>query len=462
MIPWSIFSCKSVSPHRFYAIIFQMITTLALSLFAIAAQQDTRITNITPQGVEGKLTDAAPYIEFNGSGWQKDSSGNMRAYKYTGSASLDLGAFVPFGNSVSTGVTAAGEVSGWYEANVSGVILKRSFLYTFADEFITIPMTSSGIESWTEDVDTFGHFVVGTERDANGMLGAWDYSPTHGDLSAQALSTPAGWESEALAVSGNYVGGLLRDPNGVEHAAVWDWHRNVSLVPLSGQGNSRITGITDFYVCGWQEDSNGNVESFIASVASPHSDVVILPKLGNSDVKAEDRDNVIVVGSSTDEQGRPTPFRYTIATGVMEDMNESSLLNNSQRLTDVVALPFGGLIAMNGTSSGVTTGFLGTRTVLNPYLPVGSSGFFRLSGATDNSRVFFIAGMTTGLTAVPGSTGLFVNIASPRIVRQGITGVGGGCTEWIDVPGSLSGKTVYFQAVLPSESITTEVIKIDF
>ncbi|MCC6906609.1 MAG: right-handed parallel beta-helix repeat-containing protein [Phycisphaerales bacterium] len=77
----------------------------------------------------------------------------------------------------------------------------------------------------------------------------------------------------------------------------------------------------------------------------------------------------------------------------------------------------------------------------------GRSNQFQAAGATPQARISFVYGLNVGLTAVPGCSGLNVEIANPRLVGQAVADRDGDVELTLFVPAAASGRMILLQAV---------------
>jgi len=104
-------------------------------------------------------------------------------------------------------------------------------------------------------------------------------------------------------------------------------------------------------------------------------------------------------------------------------------------LTDSLATVLGYLIEYEFTLEPIVPGAAG-----------GPNGLFT-SWGTPGFRVYFLASLQTGSTAVPGCGGVALDIANPSVLGSANAGGGGGASLTILIPPSLRGRTAHFQAV---------------
>lgn len=74
----------------------------------------------------------------------------------------------------------------------------------------------------------------------------------------------------------------------------------------------------------------------------------------------------------------------------------------------------------------------------------GPNGIFTAWGAPGNT-VYFLAALRLGTTPVPGCSGLSLGIDRPALLGTGVTDAFGVASKTLLIPGSLSGRTAYFQ-----------------
>ena len=430
---------------------------LSVPLLLLAPQVDVWTQPVLPQAATGALTDAVDYGAVFSTGWELDAQGRRRPYRYADGVGLDLGSLTPGGEGEARATDVIGRTVGWMEARVNGALVRQPFLF---DDFggnglSVIPLSLSGnLPGWAEDISLFGHLVVGTMLLPGGARQAWEHDPNTG-APAQALPTPPGWESEALCAEHLIIGGLVRDPSGREFAAVWDYHRNLTLLPTPGSGDARVSGVghdgTDL-VCGWFVDAQGNERAFAADVRTTPPTVTALPTLGGAWARARATDGHVVLGSSADAQGRPRAFFHELATGEMSDLNERTPDLGGLVLTDAVSVNFGPLLGLVGEGNGHSTGLTGIQVGFHPRLVAGGQAPLAVHHAPPGTLVAFAYAFRTGSTPVPGCPGLFADLDAPRLAGWSRTGL-----IWVDVPSAAQGLTVLLQAVLPEACLTTEV-----
>ncbi len=89
-----------------------------------------------------------------------------------------------------------------------------------------------------------------------------------------------------------------------------------------------------------------------------------------------------------------------------------------------------------------------TLMIMQPVVgDAGTTNNLYAIGATPGVSVHFVYGFTAGSTAVPGCTGLFVDIASPTIAGSAVADAYGVATLSVNVPSGAQGVTVLLQAV---------------
>lgn len=436
-----------------------MLATLLPFLLAPAVQQDLFVQPVTQLQRPGALTQSVSYSDTFHSGWERDAHGRMRAMRYDGTVALELGAFVPGGESAGLGVDVIGRTVGWAEDQLQGALVRRPFIYSDANglELIDLPQATEG---WAEAISIFGIEAVGTMRRADGRLQAWDYAPDFPGT-AVGLSTPAGWESEALAVNRETVAGLVRDPQGREFAAVWDFQRNLTILTTPGSGNARLTGVghagTD-RACGWFVDAQGEQQGFTLDVTDPQNTLVVLPTLGGAWCRPADTDGWIIVGASENAQGESRAFEFEISTQQIQDLNDRANTPAGAELSEAASIAFGPHYALNGTAGSVQFGATARLIRFNVSTALaGSPLTFSVTNAPADSRVAFLYGFASGQTAVPGCPGLTVDLDQPTILATDVTTEFGASVQTIQVPPSAAGLLVFMQAVMPDQCVTTTV-----
>ena len=188
-------------------------------LLAPALQQDILVQPAGPSPKPGRVTQVTQYGDRFATGWELDPQGRKQAVRYSDGMTLNLGAFMPGGESAGMGINVGGQVVGWAEDLIQGAPVRRPFVFDDVNGLRAIPLPQA-TEGWAVGADTFGFGAAGTMRRADGLLQAWmvDFSPSL--ATAVPLDTPADWESEALVMnqenglSGRRVGGFVRDPSG--------------------------------------------------------------------------------------------------------------------------------------------------------------------------------------------------------------------------------------------------------
>ncbi|MDE0874944.1 MAG: hypothetical protein OSA88_13870 [Acidimicrobiales bacterium] len=423
------------------------------------------------------------YIQYGdafSTGWELDNQGRKQAMRYShplasqNGIELELGAFVPGGESAGIGVDVVGHVVGWAEDLVQGVQLRRPFYFDDQNglQLIDLPQASEG---WATGIAIFGHSAAGTMRRADGLLQAWYVSLHPAASQAVPLSTPAGWESEALVmrqdngVAPLLVGGLVRDPSGREFAAVWGESSNaLTILPIPGTGNARLTGLSnsDFSwakACGYFLDAAGHEQCFVLELNDPVNSFVALPSLGGSWTRPTDMDNFSVWGASENSQGQSRAFEFTLDGQAMEDLNDRANTPPTVALTQVTSSGFGQIHSYDLEVNGVQYGAF-SQTVGMSAWPLDSGAPTNLSmfSGPKGSPVAFVFGFTAGSTSVNGFPGLFVDIAQAKIAARGRTDSTGSFVQTLQVPAGAAGLTVLIQAVVPNHSITTSVKIVTF
>ncbi|MCX8230108.1 MAG: hypothetical protein OTJ44_09220 [Planctomycetota bacterium] len=455
-----------------------------LSLFSLlvapAIQQDLFVQPVSQVPSPGRVVQYIQYGDAFSTGWELDNQGRKQAMRYShplasqNGIELELGAFVPGGESAGIGVDVVGHVVGWAEDLVQGVQLRRPFYFDDQNglQLIDLPQASEG---WATGIAIFGHSAAGTMRRADGLLQAWYVSLHPAASQAVPLSTPAGWESEALVmrqdngVAPLLVGGLVRDPSGREFAAVWGESSNaLTILPIPGTGNARLTGLSnsDFSwakACGYFLDAAGHEQCFVLELNDPVNSFVALPSLGGSWTRPTDMDNFSVWGASENSQGQSRAFEFTLDGQAMEDLNDRANTPPAVALTQVTSSGFGLIHSYDLEVNGVQYGAF-SQTVGMSAWPLDSGAPTNLSmfSGPKGSPVAFVFGFTAGSTSVNGFPGLFVDIAQAKIAARGRTDSTGSFVQTLQVPAGAAGLTVLIQAVVPNHSITTSVKIVTF
>ena len=419
------------------------------------------------------------YGDAFSTGWELDNQGRKQGVRYSyplGSQNgikLELGAFVPGGASAGLGVNVGGEVVGWAEDLVQGVQLRRPFIFRNQTGFqlIDLPQASEG---WATGIAIFGHSAAGTMRRADGLLQAWyvDLWPVMSQ--AVPLSTPTGWESEALVmrqdsgVAPLLVGGLVRDPSGREFAAVWGGPNGMEILSTPGTGNARLTGLSGSEhssgkACGYFLDASGHEQGFALELNDPVNSFVALPSLGGSWTRPTCMDRWFVWGASENSQGQSRAFEFTLDSQAMEDLNDRANTPPAVALTQVTSSGFGSIHSYDLEVNGVQYGAFSQTVGMNAWpLDSGAPTNLSMSSGPKGSPVAFMFGFTAGSTSVNGFPGLFVDIAQAKMAARGQTDSTGSFTQTLQVPAGAAGLTVLIQAVIPSHSITTSVTTVTF
>lgn len=450
-----------------------MLATLLPLILAPAVQQDLFVQPVNQLSRPGRVTQHAAYTDAFSSGWELDSQGRKRAMRYfnpgsQGGQALDLGAFVPGGESAALGTSVGGQIVGWAEDVVQGVQVRRPFLFDDQNGLQLIPLPQAS-EGWAIGIATFGHSAAGTMRRADGLLQAWTAEIWPAVSTALPLSTPANWESEALVMSQSngvaplLVGGLLRDPSGREFAATWG-RSGQTVVPTPGIGNARVTGLTEYdMVCGTFVDAAGIEQGFVCDLSDPVNSLIVLPSLGGSWTRPTGMDNQFIWGASGDSQGQSRAFQYALDSQVMEDLNDRANTSSGMTLTHVTSAAFGHLYSFDLEVNGVQYGAFSSTVVMSAWpLDAGAPTTLSMFAGPRNSPAAFVYGFNPGQTAVPGSSGLILDIDQARLVATGRTDSSGALQQTVQVPPQAAGITVLLQAVVPDYSITTSVKIVTF
>ena len=449
-----------------------MLTTILPLLLVPALQQDLFVQPINQLARPGRVTQHIAYTDAFSSGWELDSQGRKHAMRYSnpgsqGGQALELGAFVPGGESAAMGVSVGGQAVGWAEDLVQGVRVRRPFLFDDQNglQLISLPQATEG---WAIGIATFGHSAAGTMRRADGLLQAWTTEVWPALSTAVPLSTPTDWESEALVmkqdngVAALLVGGLLRDPSGREFAATWGGSGH-TIVPTPGTGNARVTGLGFSNVCGTFVDVAGNEQGFVCDLSDPVNSLIVLPSLGGSWARPTGMDNQIIWGSSENSQSQSRAFQYTLGSQVMEDLNDRANTPSGMVLTQVTSAAFGALHSYDLEVNGVQYGAFSTTVGMRAWpLDAGAPTTLSMFAGPSDSPAAFVYGFSSGQTSVPRSPGLFVDIDQARLAARGRTDSSGALQQTVQVPPQAAGITVLLQAVVPDHFITTSVKVVTF
>ena len=464
-----------------------MLSLFAL-LFASAIQQDIFVQPASQAPSPGGVMQYIAYGDAFSTGWELDNQGRKQGMRYSypsgsqNSIKLDIGAFVPGGASAGLGVNVGGQVVGWAEDLVQGVQLRRPFFFDDQNglQLIDLPQASEG---WATGISTFGHSAAGTMRRADGLLQAWYVDLWPMMSQAVPLSTPAGWESEALVMkqdngsSPMLVGGLVRDPSGREFAAVWG-PNGMEILPTPGMGNARLTGLSGSEhssdkACGYFLDASGHEQGFALELNDPVNSFVALPSLGGSWTRPTCMDRWFVWGASENSQGQSRAFEFTLDGQAMEDLNDRANTPPAVDLTQVTSSGFGLLNSYDVEENGAHFGAYSKKVVMNAW-PIDSGAptnlRFYFSGTNQSlgaptaqgSLIAFVFGLSPGSTSVLGIPGLFLDIAQPQIVALGLTESNGSFAHTLQVPAGAAGLKVLLQAVVPEHSLTTSVHTVTF
>lgn len=92
----------------------------------------------------------------------------------------------------------------------------------------------------------------------------------------------------------------------------------------------------------------------------------------------------------------------------------------------------------------------------------GVNNTLSVTGATAGERVYFVYGLRSGSTAVPGCPGVTVDIASPNIAGSDIADANGEAELTAFVPGGASGREVLIQAVEQSTCTVSNLVAFTF
>ena len=208
------------------------------------------------------------------------------------------------------------------------------------------------------------------------------------------------------------------------------------------------------YICGWSQNSSGEVHPFAWDSASG---MVDLGTLGGTWGFAMGVNNTRqVVGSSETASGDLHAFLWDDDAGVMFDLNDwihpslGWVLQEANHITDY------GFIAGTGLHHGQTRAFL-----LKPFrmYAVGSAGnhnSFTALHSDPGERIWFAWSLSTGSWPLPGYPGLALDLDRPQVVGSAVdTGGSAVLSRW--VPWGASGKTVYFQALAPHRYLASPV-----
>jgi uncharacterized membrane protein len=433
-----------------------MLSLLLATPLLAAPQQDFSLRLETPTGLEGAIEGIAGF-QFS-CGWVVDAQGVRHAMRYDEQGPLDLGSLFPGADSEARAVDFSGQVVGWSEKIVHGGLRRQPFRYDDVDGMRALPM-QGGFEGWAEDLGIYGSETVGTMRLFNGSLHAWEYQEgVH--AAVDLLPTLGGWESEALCVDDGFVGGLLREPSGREHAVIWDRVRDIWFVPTPGTGNARVTDIAvNGRICGYYADAAGNDHGFYSNAHSPSLPVEILPSLGGNWSRAFGlTGGDVIVGSAADANQEARAFRYTISDGLMIDLNDRVVAEAGRVLRSAVSAEHPTLVAVHGELNGIATGYFSKQvTLFASTASAGQQGILSVSSAPSYAAVIYVYGRTPGLTAVPGCPGLSVDITQARVAARGITSEFGSHSIWVNVPPGTTGLSLLVQALIPQECLSTEV-----
>jgi len=458
-------------------------------LLAPAIQQDLFIQPPSEVVSPGRVMQHIEYVDAFSTGYELDSQGRKLGMRSKNGTKLDLGAFVPGGESAGLGLSAGGRVVGWAEDLVQGVQIRRPFFFddqpgqeTNGLQLIDLPQATEG---WATGIATFGSTAAGTMRRADGLLQAWSVDLWPVVSQAVPLSTPDGWESEAFAMrqdntaSATLVGGLVRSPSGREFAAVWGGpDGGLMILPIPGTSKARLTGLSgsEFswdMACGYFLDSAGIEQGFALELNDPVNSFVVLPTLGGSWTRPTCISNQSVWGASEDAQGRSRAFEFTLDGQAMEDLNDRANTPPAVELTQVTSSGFGLLNSYDVEENGAHFGAYSKKVVMNAW-PIDSGAptnlRFYFSGTNQSlgaptaqgSLIAFVFGLSPGSTSVLGIPGLFLDIAQPQIVALGLTESNGSFAHTLQVPAGAAGLKVLLQAVVPEHSLTTSVHTVTF
>ena len=433
-----------------------MLSLLLATPLLAAPQQDFSLRQDTPIGLEGAIEGIAGF-QFS-CGWVVDAQGVRHAVRYDDQGAVDLGSLFAGADSEARAVDFSGRVIGWSEKIVSGGLRKQPFTFDDVDGMRALPM-QGGIEGWAEDLGIYGNETVGTMRLFDGSLHAWEYQEgVHAVV--DLLPTLGGWESEALCVDDGFVGGLMRDPSGREHAVIWDRVRDIWFLPTPGAGNARVTDIAvNGRLCGYYTDQAGNDHGFHSSAHNPVQPIEVLPSLGGSWSRALGLNGGdVIVGSAADVNQEARAFHYTISDGQIIDLNDRVAAEVGRVLRSAVSVEHPTLLAVQGEHNGLTTGYFSKQVSLfASTASAGQQGILSVHSAPPHSVVIYAYGRSPGQTSVPGCLGLSVDIAQARIAARGMTSEFGGHSIWVHVPPGTAGLSLLVQAVIPQECLTTEV-----
>ena len=192
----------------------------------------------------------------------------------------------------------------------------------------------------------------------------------------------------------------------------------------------------------------------------------ILPPLAGGIATAESISGNMIYGSSTDANGNHRACYWDLDElpfVVPHDLNDSLPIYSQATLTSARAESFGNILAQ-GELQGAQTGFtLHEAWLVEIDAPVaGSSGSLMFSPAPSGSLAQLAGSLSRGYTPISQLPGLICELSQPVLIDTQVGGWGGLDTVTFDfnVPYSLAGSTVYFQAVSFAYGQTSDVLEI--
>jgi len=392
-------------------------------------------------------------------GWEIAPSGRRRAMLFELDRARNLGSLAGLDSEATSLVGDGRVVVGWSNRILVGGEHRRPFIWNEEEGMSEVPMHSFwGRSAWATDLDLFGTGIVGTARRFDGLLQAWEYVDGV-DLEIRSLGTIGTWSSEALTVNDGFVGGLMREPSGREHAIVWDRFRNPWFVNTPGQGDARVTDVAiNGQITGWFVNGQGNTRAYIGDGHDPTRPVSILPTLGGSWARAFAFDGgSLILGESETAQGEVHAFAFDRHTGEMTDLNDRLRLPAGTQLTSASSISLRLLALGAETPDGPRAVLAREFTFDVSGITAGRPTFLSFGGGVPNSELYVLAATQTGSTPVPGCPGLEVQLHAPMIVDQKQSDRRGSSVHSIDTPASLQGQTIYVQGLMPEGCLTTQV-----